>query len=43
MMGKATECGFLYEWTGPQKVETYRAELTWQGELSKGQKERQKK
>ncbi|MGG4170574.1 DEAD/DEAH box helicase [Bacillus safensis] len=38
MMGKATECGFLYEWTGPQKVETYRAELTWQGELSKGQK-----
>ncbi|MFA3773790.1 DEAD/DEAH box helicase [Bacillus safensis] len=38
MMGKATECGFLYEWTDPQKVETYRAELTWQGELSKGQK-----
>lgn len=38
MMGKATECGFLYEWTGPQMVETYRAELTWQGELSKGQK-----
>ncbi|AIZ61687.1 competence protein ComF [Bacillus sp. WP8] len=38
MMGKATECGFLYEWTGPQIVETYRAELTWQGELSKGQK-----
>ncbi|MFF2413379.1 DEAD/DEAH box helicase [Bacillus safensis] len=38
MMGKATECGFLYEWAGPQMVETYRAELTWQGELSKGQK-----
>ncbi|MEY8846645.1 DEAD/DEAH box helicase [Bacillus safensis] len=38
MMGKATECGFLYEWTGPQMVETYRAELTWRGELSKGQK-----
>lgn len=38
MMGKATECGFLYEWTGPQMVETYRAELTWQGELTKGQK-----
>ena len=38
MMGKATECGFLYEWTGPQMVETCRAELTWQGELSKGQK-----
>lgn len=38
MMRKATECGFLYEWTGPQMVETYRAELTWQGELSKGQK-----
>ncbi|WP_269195676.1 DEAD/DEAH box helicase [Bacillus safensis] len=38
MMGKATECGFLYEWTGPKMVETYRAELTWQGELSKGQK-----
>ncbi|KIL13118.1 hypothetical protein B4129_3407 [Bacillus safensis] len=37
-MGKATECGFLYEWTGPQMVETYRAELTWQGELTKGQK-----
>ncbi|MCY7566345.1 hypothetical protein P9186_18440 [Bacillus safensis] len=36
MMGKATECG--YEWTGPQMVETCRAELTWQGELSKGQK-----
>ncbi|MCR6471294.1 DEAD/DEAH box helicase [Bacillus sp. JNUCC-24] len=38
MMGKAAECGFLYEWTGPQMVETCRAELTWQGELSKGQK-----
>ncbi|BBP92621.1 hypothetical protein BsIDN1_62390 [Bacillus safensis] len=38
MMGKAAECGFLYEWTGPQMVETGRAELTWQGELSKGQK-----
>ncbi|WP_411243675.1 DEAD/DEAH box helicase [Bacillus safensis] len=38
MMGKAAECGFLYEWTGPKMVETCRAELTWQGELSKGQK-----
>ncbi|UYO35319.1 DEAD/DEAH box helicase [Bacillus zhangzhouensis] len=38
MMGKATECGFLYEWTGPQMAETCRAGLTWQGELSKGQK-----
>ena len=38
MMGKVTECGSLYEWTGPQIIEICRAELTWQGELSKGQK-----
>lgn len=38
MLGKVSECGFLYEWTGPQKKETRRVELTWQGELSKGQK-----
>lgn len=37
MLGKVTECGFLYEWTGPQKKETTQAELTWKGELSKGQ------
>ncbi|WP_273700884.1 DEAD/DEAH box helicase [Bacillus australimaris] len=38
MMGKVTECGSLYEWTGPQMLEICRAELTWQGQLSKGQK-----
>lgn len=38
MMGKTTECGFLYEWTGPQMEETCHTELTWQGNLSKGQK-----
>ncbi|WP_417894432.1 DEAD/DEAH box helicase, partial [Bacillus altitudinis] len=38
MLGKVSECGFLYEWTGPQKKETRQVELTWQGELSKGQK-----
>ncbi|MGM0815452.1 MAG: DEAD/DEAH box helicase [Bacillota bacterium] len=38
MMGKVTECGSLYEWTGPQMKETFQSELTWQGELSKGQK-----
>ncbi|MDG3045195.1 hypothetical protein OE903_19925 [Bacillus sp. B6(2022)] len=40
MLGKVSECGFLYEWTGPQKKETRQVELTWQGELSKGQRER---
>lgn len=43
MMGKVTECGFLYEWTGPHKEETIQAELTWQGELSKGQKRASKR
>ncbi|MDR7247818.1 DEAD/DEAH box helicase [Bacillus pumilus] len=38
MMGKTTECGFLYEWTGPQMEEACHSELTWQGNLSKGQK-----
>lgn len=38
MMGKATECGYLYEWIGPQIEETVQAKLTWRGELSKGQK-----
>ncbi|WP_442895660.1 DEAD/DEAH box helicase [Bacillus sp. FJAT-53060] len=38
MMGKATECSSLYEWIGPQTKETFQVELTWQGELSKGQK-----
>lgn len=42
MMGKTTECGFLYEWSGPQMEETRHAELTWQGNLSKGKKERQR-
>ncbi|MER3124229.1 DEAD/DEAH box helicase [Bacillus pumilus] len=38
MMGKSTECGFLYEWTGPQMKETCHTKLTWYGDLSKGQK-----
>ena len=38
MMGKTSECEFLYEWTGPPIEGTAHTELTWRGNLSKGQK-----
>lgn len=38
MMGKTLECEFLYEWTGPPIEGTAHTELTWRGNLSKGQK-----
>ncbi len=37
-MGKTSECEFLYEWTGPPIEGTAHTELTWRGNLSKGQK-----
>ncbi|OLP66662.1 hypothetical protein BACPU_00210 [Bacillus pumilus] len=43
MMGKVTACSSLYEWIGPQIEETCQVELTWQGELSNGQKRASKK
>lgn len=38
MMGKTTECGFLYEWTGPQMEEACHSELTWQETCLKDKK-----
>ncbi|MGE6630228.1 DEAD/DEAH box helicase [Bacillus sp. NPDC077027] len=43
MMGKASECTFLYEWTEASALQFFQVKMTWDGELSSGQKAASKK